>query len=66
MIVNKMKNIALLVVGIFFSQSTFAQNIEFKNSNFKSDKEGLKLAACISPWNLPLYLLTWKIDLTIY
>ena len=44
MIVNKMKNIALLVVGIFFSQSTFAQNIEFKNSNFKSDKEGLKLA----------------------
>jgi len=42
--VNKMKNIALLVVGIFFSQSTFAQNIEFKNSNFKSDKEGLKLA----------------------
>ena len=44
MIVNKMKNIALLVVGIFFSQSTFAQNIEFRNSNFKSDKEGLKLA----------------------
>ena len=44
MIVNKMKNIALLVVGIFFSQSTSAQNIEFKNSNFKSDKEGLKLA----------------------
>ena len=44
MIVNKMKNIALLVVGIFFSQSTFAQNIEFKKSNFKSDKEGLKLA----------------------
>ena len=44
MIVNKMKNIALLVVGIFFTQSTFAQNIEFKNSNFKSDKEGLKLA----------------------
>ena len=44
MIVNKMKNIAVLVVGIFFSQSTFAQNIEFKNSNFKSDKEGLKLA----------------------
>jgi len=42
--VNKMKNIALLVVGIFFSQSTFAQNIEFRNSNFKSDKEGLKLA----------------------
>jgi len=42
--VNKMKNIALLVVGIFFSQSTSAQNIEFKNSNFKSDKEGLKLA----------------------
>jgi len=42
--VNKMKSIALLVVGIFFSQSTFAQNIEFKNSNFKSDKEGLKLA----------------------
>ena len=44
MIVNKMKNIALLVVVIFFSQSTFAQNIEFKNSNYKSDKEGLKLA----------------------
>ena len=44
MIVNKMKNIAVLVVGIFFSQLTFAQNIEFKNSNFKSDKEGLKLA----------------------
>ena len=44
MIVNKMKKIALLVVGIFFSQSIFAQNIEFKNSNFKSDKEGLKLA----------------------
>ena len=44
MIVNKMKKIALLVVGIFFSQSTFAQNIEFRNSNFKSDKEGLKLA----------------------
>ena len=44
MIVNKMKNIALLVVGIFFSQSTFAQNIEFRNSNFKLDKEGLKLA----------------------
>ena len=44
MIVNKMKNIALLVVGVFFSQSTFAQNIEFRNSNFKSDKEGLKLA----------------------
>ena len=44
MIVNKMKNIALLVVGIFFPQSTFAQNIEFRNSNFKSDKEGLKLA----------------------
>jgi len=44
MIVNKMKNIALLVVGIFFSQSTFAQNIEFRNSNFKSDKEGLELA----------------------
>ena len=44
MIVNKMKNIALLLVGIFFSQSTFAQNIEFRNSNFKSDKEGLKLA----------------------
>ena len=44
MIVNKMKNMALLVVGIFFSQSTFAQNIEFRNSNFKSDKEGLKLA----------------------
>jgi len=42
--VNKMKKIALLVVGIFFSQSTFAQNIEFRNSNFKSDKEGLKLA----------------------
>jgi len=42
--VNKMKNIALLVVGIFFSQSTFAQNIEFRNSNFKLDKEGLKLA----------------------
>jgi len=42
--VNKMKNIALLVVGIFFYQSIFAQNIEFKNSNFKSDKEGLKLA----------------------
>ena len=44
MIVNKMKNIALLVVGVFFSQSTFAQNIEFRNSNFKLDKEGLKLA----------------------
>ena len=44
MIVNKIKYIALLVVGIFFSQSNFAQNIEFKNSNFKSDKEGLKLA----------------------
>lgn len=44
MIVNKVKNIAVLVVGIFFSQLTFAQNIEFKNSNFKSDKEGLKLA----------------------
>ena len=44
MIVNKMKNIAVLVVGIFFSQLTLAQNIEFKNSNFKSDKEGLKLA----------------------
>ena len=44
MIVNKMKNIALLVVGIFFSQSTFAQNIEFRNSNFKSNKEGLELA----------------------
>ena len=44
MIVNKMKKIALLVVGIFFSQSTFAQNIEFRNSNFKLDKEGLKLS----------------------
>jgi len=42
--VNNTKYIALLVVGIFFSQSNFAQNIEFKNSNFKSDKDGLKLA----------------------
>ncbi len=44
MIVNKLKSILLLIVGIFFSQSNFAQNIEFKNSNFKSDKDGLKLA----------------------
>ena len=44
MIVNRMKKISLMLICAFSVQFIGAQNIEFKNSNFKSDKEGLKSA----------------------
>ena len=44
MIVINCKRILFLVIFFSFYQLILAQNVEFKNSNFKSDKEGLKNA----------------------
>ena len=41
---NINKKILLLVYLLLFSNLIFSQNVEFKNANFKEDKEGLKLA----------------------
>ncbi|MEI8202601.1 MAG: OmpA family protein [Bacteroidota bacterium] len=39
-----MKHIITTLTLLFFLHSSFAQNIEFKSSNFKGNKEGLKAA----------------------
>ncbi|GAB4019128.1 MAG: 5-carboxymethyl-2-hydroxymuconate semialdehyde dehydrogenase [Bdellovibrio sp.] len=39
--------------GNYFQTDQFAHNITMKNP--------LGIVACISPWNLPLYLMTWKL-----
>ena len=44
MIVVNIKKLAFLLISILSVLFINAQNIEFKNSNFKNDKEGLKLA----------------------
>ena len=45
MIVNSSWSKNLFLVGFWLISSvTFAQDIAFKNSNFKEDKNGLKLA----------------------
>ena len=44
MIVNNLKVSLLMVAFCSFSQLVLSQNIEFKNTNFRSDKEGLKVA----------------------
>ena len=41
--ININKKSLLLAFLFLFSKLVFSQNIEFKNSNFKEDKEGLKL-----------------------
>ncbi|MDC0249730.1 OmpA family protein [Flavobacteriales bacterium] len=41
---NKYKINVILACFIFLSGIVFSQDIEFKNSNFKNDKKGLKLA----------------------
>ena len=42
-VINIKRNLFFLAV-LSISQLSVAQNIEFKNTNFKSDKEGLKVA----------------------
>ena len=42
-VINLIKRI-LVLLFVFFSQLVLAQNIEFKKANFRSDKEGLKVA----------------------
>ena len=44
MIVNKMKRNLLVIVFLLFAYFLVAQNVAFKPSNFKNDKEGLKAA----------------------
>ena len=39
----------------------FESNIESKVSINSVSKQALGVVGCISPWNLPLYLFTWKI-----
>lgn len=48
----------------FFADAITGDNTEhFEDKQCVSDvhRRPLGVAACISPWNLPLYLLTWKI-----
>ncbi|MSR69417.1 MAG: aldehyde dehydrogenase [Phycisphaerales bacterium] len=48
----------------FFADAVCAQHTEtFLNAHARSvvHRRALGVAACISPWNLPLYLFTWKI-----
>ena len=44
MIVTRYKIIKIILLILFSVNQIFAQNIDFKSSNFKSDKEGLKQA----------------------
>ena len=44
MIVTRYKVIKIILLILFSVNQIFAQNIDFKSSNFKSDKEGLKQA----------------------
>ena len=45
MIVSNINKKSLLLAYLFLlSNLVFSQNVEFKNANFKEDKEGLKLA----------------------
>ena len=39
----------------------FESNIESEISINSVSKQALGVVGCISPWNLPLYLFTWKI-----
>ena len=39
----------------------FYSNIENRTSNNRIISQPLGVVACISPWNLPLYLFSWKI-----
>ncbi len=48
----------------FFADAICTQQTErYSNEHSRSvvHRRALGVAACISPWNLPLYLLTWKI-----
>ena len=44
MIVTRCKSIRILLLILFSVNQLFAQNIDFKSSNFKSKKDGLKQA----------------------
>ena len=44
MIVIKIKQVLFFVTLLVFPHLLFSQNIDFKTSNFKKDKEGLKIA----------------------
>ena len=44
MIVTRYKFIKIILMILFPLNQIFAQNIDFKSSNFKSDKEGFKQA----------------------
>ena len=44
MIVNSKVNYLIIASFLILSNLSFSQNIEFKNSNFKDDKQSLKLA----------------------
>ncbi|GIR30196.1 MAG: hypothetical protein CM15mP44_4790 [Candidatus Neomarinimicrobiota bacterium] len=52
-------------ISIFFANFSenfyFESNIESEVSINSVSKQALGVVGCISPWNLPLYLFTWKI-----
>ncbi len=45
----------------FSENFNFYSNIENRTSNNRIISQPLGVVACISPWNLPLYLFSWKI-----
>ena len=45
----------------FSKKFNFNSNIENRNSTNSIFRDPLGVVGCISPWNLPLYLFTWKI-----
>uniref|UniRef100_UPI004047CB2B aldehyde dehydrogenase n=1 Tax=Roseivirga sp. TaxID=1964215 RepID=UPI004047CB2B len=49
----------------FFATAILHESSEFHRTDISTinytDKNAIGVAGCISPWNLPLYLFTWKI-----
>jgi aminomuconate-semialdehyde/2-hydroxymuconate-6-semialdehyde dehydrogenase len=49
----------------FFASAILHESSEFHRTDISiinyTDKSAIGVAGCISPWNLPLYLFTWKI-----